>query len=127
MANDGAKVFSVDEFGILEFHRGQGLKLRKHEVFETKVTLDQALSFSDVVITGVPTDKYKLDTSKLKDGVIAINFSSAKNFSDDITSKASIYVSSVGKVTVAMLLRNLLRLAENQAIARGEPEHLYGM
>ncbi|TPX40122.1 hypothetical protein SeMB42_g04425 [Synchytrium endobioticum] len=126
LANDGAKVFSVDEHGLLEFHRGQGLKLRKHEVFETTFTLDQALGSSDVVITGVPSDKYKVDTSKLKDGVIAINFSSAKNFYDDITSKASIFVASIGKVTVAMLLRNLLRVAENQAVARGEERNLYG-
>lgn len=32
LANDGAKVYSVDENGIIEFHRGEGLKLRKHEV-----------------------------------------------------------------------------------------------
>ncbi|TPX34332.1 hypothetical protein SmJEL517_g02945 [Synchytrium microbalum] len=123
LANDGAKVYSADEFGILEFHRGEGIRLTKHEVFETKATIEQALAASDVVITGVPTDKYRVDTAKLKDGVIAINFSSSKNFNDDIVSKASIYVSSVGKVTVSMLLRNLLRLAENQAIARDEEHH----
>lgn len=32
MANDGARVFSVDENGILEFHRGAGIQLKKHEV-----------------------------------------------------------------------------------------------
>jgi len=32
LANDGAKVYSVDEHGILEFHRGEGIKLMKHEV-----------------------------------------------------------------------------------------------
>jgi methylenetetrahydrofolate dehydrogenase (NAD+) len=32
LANDGAKVFSFDENGVLEFHRGQGLKLQRHEV-----------------------------------------------------------------------------------------------
>src|SRR6185312_13921742 len=26
LANDGAKVYSVDENGILEFHRGEGIK-----------------------------------------------------------------------------------------------------
>ncbi|KAI8586656.1 hypothetical protein BDZ88DRAFT_428054 [Geranomyces variabilis] len=112
LANDGAKVYSVDVDGIMELHRGTGLKLRKHEVFETKITLREALAASDVVITGVPSPSYKIDTSQLKDGVVAVNFSTAKNFSDDITDKASIYVPSVGKVTVAMLERNLLRLHE---------------
>ncbi|TPX55185.1 hypothetical protein PhCBS80983_g05527 [Powellomyces hirtus] len=114
LANDGAKVYSVDVDGIMELHRGQGLKLKKHEVFETKVTLDEALKVSDVVITGVPSPNYKVDSSKLKDGVVAVNFSTAKNFNDDIKEKASIYVPSVGKVTVAMLERNLLRLHEYQ-------------
>ncbi|KAJ3181877.1 NAD-dependent 5,10-methylenetetrahydrafolate dehydrogenase [Gaertneriomyces sp. JEL0708] len=114
LANDGAKVYSVDVDGIMEFHRGEGLKLRKHEVFETSITLPEALARSDVVITGVPTSTYKVDTSLLKDGVVAINFSTAKNFNDDIKEKASIYVPSVGKVTVAMLQRNLLRLYEYQ-------------
>ncbi|ORY36520.1 NAD(P)-binding protein [Rhizoclosmatium globosum] len=114
LANDGAKVYSADENGLIEFHRGDGLKLKKHEVFETNVTLTEALRASDVVITGVPTDKFKVDTNLLKDGVIAVNFSTAKNFKDDIKQKASIFVPSVGKVTVAMLLRNLLRLEEYQ-------------
>ncbi|KAI9329718.1 hypothetical protein BDR26DRAFT_841931 [Obelidium mucronatum] len=114
LANDGAKVYSADVDGLVEFHRGDGLKLKKHEVFETKVTLEEALRASDVVITGVPSDKYKVDTALLKDGVIAVNFSTSKNFKDDIKQKASIFVPSVGKVTVAMLLRNLLRLEEYQ-------------
>ncbi|KAI8854667.1 hypothetical protein BC829DRAFT_379389 [Chytridium lagenaria] len=114
LANDGALVYSADEFGMLEFHRGAGLKLKKHEAIETPKTLDEALRVSDVVITGVPSSKYKVDTTKLKEGVIAINFSTAKNFSDDIKEKASIYVPSVGKVTVAMLIRNVLRLSAYQ-------------
>jgi methylenetetrahydrofolate dehydrogenase (NAD+) len=32
LANDGAKVFSVDINGIQEFDRGAGIKLKKHEV-----------------------------------------------------------------------------------------------
>ena len=33
LANDGAKVYSVDENGTMEFHRGEGLKFEKHEVW----------------------------------------------------------------------------------------------
>jgi methylenetetrahydrofolate dehydrogenase (NAD+) len=114
LANDGARVFSVDVNGLLEFHRGQGIKLKKHVVAETQVTFEEALAQSDVVITGVPSASYKVNSALLKEGVVAINFSSCKNFDDDIKSRASIYVPSVGKVTVAMLERNLLRLQDYQ-------------
>ncbi|KAJ1342314.1 hypothetical protein BSLG_003237 [Batrachochytrium salamandrivorans] len=107
LANDGAKVYSVDENGIMEFHRAR--------VFETTVTLSEALSKSDVVVTGVPSANYKLDTLLLKDGVIAINFSTFKNIDlEKVKEKASIFVPSIGKVTVSMLERNLLRLYEYQ-------------
>ena len=32
LANDGARVYSVDVQDIMEFHRGEGLKFSKHEV-----------------------------------------------------------------------------------------------
>ncbi|KAI3659326.1 hypothetical protein MP638_003200 [Amoeboaphelidium occidentale] len=112
LANDGAKVYSVDVNGILEFHRGPALSLKRHEVSECSKTPEEVLPVSDVVITGVPSKSYKVKTSLLKDGVVAVNFSSDKNFDDDIKEKASLYVPSVGKVTVLMLHRNLLRLHE---------------
>ena len=114
LANDGAKVYSADENGLLELHRGEGIQLKKHEVFETQVSLTEALQVSDIVIGGVPSPNYKIPTAGLKEGVIALNFSSFKNFEQDIKTKASIYVPSVGKVTVAMLERNLVRLYDYQ-------------
>jgi methylenetetrahydrofolate dehydrogenase (NAD+) len=38
------------------------------QIFETNITLDEALKVSDVVIAGVPSPKYKVDTGKLKEG-----------------------------------------------------------
>lgn len=115
LANDGARVFSVDISGILEFHRGHGLALKRHEVSETEMKLEQVLPISDLVISGVPVKGYKVNTALLKEGVIAINFSTFPNFEEDlIKSKASLYVPSVGKVTIAMLERNLLRLFDYQ-------------
>lgn len=67
---------------------------------------------SDVVITGVPSKNYKLGAEKMKDGVIAVNFSTFKNMGPDVEEKSSIFVGSVGKVTVGMLQRNLTRLHE---------------
>ncbi|KAJ1981591.1 Methylenetetrahydrofolate dehydrogenase [NAD(+)] [Dimargaris verticillata] len=110
LANDGAKVYSVDINNVLEFHRGEGIRLTKHDVFETDKRMEDVVPLSDVVITGVPSSGYKLPTHLLKDGVVAINFSSNKNFEDTVKERASIYVPSVGKVTVIMLQRNLIRL-----------------
>ncbi|KAI9282828.1 hypothetical protein BC943DRAFT_328379 [Umbelopsis sp. AD052] len=114
LANDGAKVYSVDITGIQTFTRGTGIQLQAHKVEDTELILEQVVPQSDVVITGVPIASYKLPSKLLKDGVIAINFSSFANFEDDVKQHASIFVPSVGKVTVAMLERNLLRLHDYQ-------------
>jgi methylenetetrahydrofolate dehydrogenase (NAD+) len=51
----------------------------------------------------------------VREGAVCINFSTHKNFDgDEIKKKASIYVPAVGKVTVAMLERNLVRLYDYQ-------------
>ncbi|KAI8870154.1 NAD(P)-binding protein [Ramicandelaber brevisporus] len=112
LANDGAKVYSVDIADIQQFYRGSGLKRDKHHVEPVDLTLAQVLAVSDVVISGVPTESYKIDSSLLKDGVIAINFSTFRNFQDNVVEKASLYIPTVGKVTVAMLQRNLVRLCK---------------
>jgi methylenetetrahydrofolate dehydrogenase (NAD+) len=114
LANDGAKVYSIDITGIQLFTRGTGIKLTAHKVEDIPETVEQVVPKCDVVITGVPSSNYKLPTSLLKEGVVAINFSSCKNYEEDVKTKASIFVPSVGKVTVAMLERNLLRLHDYQ-------------
>ncbi|KAF8953658.1 NAD-dependent 5,10-methylenetetrahydrafolate dehydrogenase [Podila verticillata] len=115
LANDGAKVYSVDINGIQEFHRGVGLQLKKHEVSETTLKVEDVLPLSDVVITGVPSPAYKVPSHLIRDGAVCINFSTFKNFDgDEIKKKAAIYVPAVGKVTVAMLERNLVRLYDYQ-------------
>ncbi|KAI8884391.1 NAD(P)-binding protein [Backusella circina FSU 941] len=114
LANDGAKVYSIDITGIQLFTRGTGIKLKAHKVEDISETVEEVIPKCDVVITGVPSANYKLSTSLLKDGVVAMNFASSKNFEEDVKTKASIFVPSVGKVTVAMLERNLLRLHDYQ-------------
>lgn len=114
LANDGARVYSVDINDVQEFTRGEGLKKRRHEVVEKDGwTLENCLPISDVVISGVPGDKYKVPQHLLRDGTVCINFSSDKNFNPDVKEKASIYVPAIGKVTIVVLLRNLLVSASN--------------
>ena len=45
--------------------------------------------------------------------VFRLTFSS-QNFNPDVKERASIYVPAIGKVTIVMLLRNLVRLVQNR-------------
>lgn len=128
LSNDGARVFSVDLDGIQEFTKrkqstmtaaGGGTTTRAafhphHIVQSCKLSLEQCLALSDAVVSGVPSKSYQVATDQLKDGVVAINFSENKNFEPSVKDKASIYVPGIGKATIVLLQRNLMRLREYQ-------------
>lgn len=116
LANDGAIVYSVDINNIQQFTRGDDLLEQRHKVIELtgeENSIQKLAPQADVIITGVPSENYKFNTDLVTNGTVVINFSSNKNFNDDIKQKAGLYVPSIGKVTIAMLLRNLLRLIDN--------------
>ncbi|WWD06644.1 hypothetical protein V865_004737 [Kwoniella europaea PYCC6329] len=121
LANDGARVISVDIGSIVEFSKRPSTstttsKFNPHHITTPlpEFTLAQALSISDVVISAVPVASYKVPTKDLKDGCICVNVAGEKNFEADVRERASIYVPSVGMMTIAMLQRNLLRLCGYQ-------------
>lgn len=118
LANDGAIVYSVDINNIQKFTRGVGLQFKKHHVEDlgdfSEELLKACCKEADVVITGVPSEAYKFPTEYIKDGAVCINFSSHRNFEEDVKTKASLYVPMTGKVTIAMLLRNMVRLVKNK-------------
>lgn len=121
LANDGATVYSVDINDIQLYERGDGLRYKQHKVLDCNKSLEECAKISDIIITGVPTKTYKFPTEYIKRGAIVINFSSEKNFIDeDVEKVASLYVPSIGKVTIAMLLRNLLRLMDNKNAANSK-------
>ncbi|KAL6720705.1 Methylenetetrahydrofolate dehydrogenase [NAD(+)] [Lecanora helva] len=112
LANDGACVYSVDVSGVQQFTRGEGIKKQRHESVEKEGWgLNDCLPLSDVVISGVPGESFKIPTKSLREGAVCINFSTEKNFENDVKEKASIYVSAIGKVTIVILMRNLLVIA----------------
>lgn len=79
LANDGAEVYSVDVTGVQQFSRGSGLTKQRHDVREMEGwSLEQCLPISDVVISGVPGEAYKVPTSLIREGAVCINFSSEK-------------------------------------------------
>jgi methylenetetrahydrofolate dehydrogenase (NADP+)/methenyltetrahydrofolate cyclohydrolase len=116
MAHDGARVYSFDLDGPLRFEppaQAEGA----YSLHETDVTRAQALAESEIVITGVPSKHFELVTaSELRPGSLCINFSTYKNFSEDILGTAATFIPRVGPMTVLMVIRNALRLRQN---ARG--------
>jgi len=109
LANDGADVYSVDIDSIYLFRAGRLFKVDKDETPETCVRK------SSVVITGVPTKTYRLNTEWIQPKTTVVNVASFKNVDEEALLKIPgiTYVPMVGKVTVAMLERNLIRLFDN--------------
>jgi methylenetetrahydrofolate dehydrogenase (NAD+) len=106
MSNDGAKVYSFDEHGPLEFNQG--------EPSETTTNRSEALRASDIVITGVPHHSFqKITPQEINREVVAINFSSLENFTPEVAEQTRVFVPRVGPMTVAMCMRNTIRLFEN--------------
>lgn len=103
MSNDGAQVYSFDEYGPLLYRDG--------EASETQMSRAEALLQSDMVITGVPSRHFpKIEASELSPHTICLNFATIKNFTAEAEEKAELFIPRVGPITVAMCMRNTLRL-----------------
>lgn len=107
LANDGAEVYSIDISSAYLMQRGT--------ITEMSETPEQLVRRADVIITGVPTKDYRLPTEWIQPNTVVMNVSHFKNVDEEALMKVenAKYVPLVGKVTVAMLERNLLRLIEN--------------
>lgn len=107
LANDGADVYSIDISSAYLMKRGK--------ITEMSETPEQLVRQADIIITGVPTKDYRLPSEWIQPGAVVMNVSHFKNV--DEASLLEIdnvkYCPLVGKVTVAMLERNLLRLIDN--------------
>ena len=106
MSNDGAMVLSFDEHGPLEFKAGAPN--------ETSMDRRSALAQSDIIITGVPGSVFALvKREEVPSNSVCVNFSSEKNFNEDVKSHVRAFIPRVGPMTVAMCMRNTIRLFEN--------------
>jgi methylenetetrahydrofolate dehydrogenase (NADP+)/methenyltetrahydrofolate cyclohydrolase len=113
LAHDGARVFSFYVDGPLLFEPAADPDA-SHALVETRVDRAEALRQSEIVITGVPSKHFELVRgSELREGCLCINFSTYRNFSDDILGTAGSFVPRVGPMTVLMAIRNALRLHHN--------------
>jgi methylenetetrahydrofolate dehydrogenase (NAD+) len=111
LANDGALVYSVDVTGLLAYSKGRVAGTIK--VAETDVTTEQALAAATIVISGVPSKSFSLPASGIRKDAFCVNFSQHANFGEGVETQAAQYVPAIGKVTIAMLERNLVRLHQN--------------
>jgi methylenetetrahydrofolate dehydrogenase (NAD+) len=109
LANDGADVYSVDKNSIFLMR-----KEATGKIYSTEKTSEQACAISDIIILGVPDPNYKLATKYIKENTIVINVSSYKNIDETELMKINgiKYISSIGKITIAMLQYNLLSLCD---------------
>jgi methylenetetrahydrofolate dehydrogenase (NAD+) len=110
LANDGATVYSVDIDNLYVFKRG------KLQLPPEGMSVEDAVKASDILILGVPSDKYKLDVDLVKENAVVINVASHKNIDEKalLAQRPGVrYMGQIGKVTVAMLERNLMRLHQN--------------
>ena len=106
LSNDGAEVISFDINGPLEFVDG-----RPQEIDTDRTA---ALADADIVVTGVPSAAFpRISAAELKSEASCINFSSIPNYETDVADHVRIFVPRVGPMTVAMCMRNTIRLFEN--------------
>jgi methylenetetrahydrofolate dehydrogenase (NAD+) len=105
LANDGADVYSIDIDSIYLFRGG---KLHKCD----GETPESCVRKSSVVVSGVPVKAYKMPAEWIQPGTTFVNVASFKNIDADavLAIEGTQYCGMVGKVTVAMLERNLCRL-----------------
>ncbi len=106
LSNEGAVVYSFDKRGTMEY--------RPDALYETDISRAEALERSDTVITGIPDKSFpKIRSTEISSRAVCINFATIKNFEDDVKEACQVFVPRVGPVTVAMSIRNAVRLYSN--------------
>jgi len=106
LALKGATVYSVDEHTVLRFSPGGRLRKCSGLVLET------VLSQSHVVVTGVPSPHFQVSAEMLPPDALVINVSEHKNVCEQSLLKRHdvTMIPRIGKVTIAALQQNLIRL-----------------
>ncbi|GAA2175361.1 bifunctional methylenetetrahydrofolate dehydrogenase/methenyltetrahydrofolate cyclohydrolase [Agrococcus versicolor] len=111
LANDGARVHSLDVHGSLLLEPAIGR--HTHDVRDSTATRAQALAEADVVVSAVPSASFEPITgAELKPGALLVDVAERRNFDDSALEVASAFVPRVGPLTVTMATRNLVRLVE---------------
>jgi len=107
MAALGATVYSIDIDSILRFQPDGG-----HSRCSNDTSLEDCLAESNIIVTGVPDPNFQLPLEIVADGTTVVNVSEFSNVCEDriLRRPDVMYIPQVGKVTVAVLGQNLVRL-----------------
>lgn len=118
LANDGARVHSLDITGSVTFEPAIGR--RTHDVRDSGVDRATALRVADVVISAVPSREFRLVTGdEIREGAICVDVAEYTNFDKSVLERASVFVPRVGPLTIAMATRNLTRLVPVRGLTGG--------
>lgn len=80
-------------------------------ISSTTLSAESIYSMSDIIVSAVPSASFKIPTTSLKPGVIAMNLASgSSNFDLDVKDRAGMMAERVGSVTILMLVLNALAL-----------------
>jgi methylenetetrahydrofolate dehydrogenase (NAD+) len=106
LALEGATVYSVDEASILLFKQGGRMSRC------TGLTLEDCLQRSSIVVTGVPSPSFLLPSQAILPGTTVVNVAECSNVCEQtLLERPNVHlIPQVGKVTVAALEQNLVRL-----------------
>ncbi len=106
LASKGATVFSIDESTVLKFWPDGERSQR------CTISLKDCLSESNILVTGVPHDNFQIPIEHISSGTTLVNVSEFTNVDEaHLLDRTDIrYIPQVGKVTVAILEDNLMRL-----------------
>jgi hypothetical protein len=85
-----------------------------HVITPITLTLEEALSMSDVVISAVPSKSYKVETRHLKDGCVCVNVAGDKNFEDDVRGRVRV---TTTKLTVGIHICSERRCNDHRHVA----------
>ncbi|KAL7550397.1 hypothetical protein ACHAWF_013639 [Thalassiosira exigua] len=109
LSNQGATVYSVNVDSILRF-LPNGKVRREH----ADLTVENCVRKSSVVVSGVPSNRFKVPTEWIPDRATLINVAAETNFEEESLGARDVtYVPHVGRVTVAALEYNLMSLHKN--------------
>eukprot|EP00814_Leptocylindrus_danicus_P020354 CAMPEP_0116010020 /NCGR_PEP_ID=MMETSP0321-20121206/3765_1 /TAXON_ID=163516 /ORGANISM="Leptocylindrus danicus var. danicus, Strain B650" /LENGTH=325 /DNA_ID=CAMNT_0003479065 /DNA_START=300 /DNA_END=1277 /DNA_ORIENTATION=- len=104
LSNEGAEVYSVALNSIYHFK-----DFKYHKV---EADLETCTRSSNILITGVPDSDFHIPSSWIQPHSIVVNMSEYDNVSMDsvLGVPGTVYVTGVGKLSRAILRRNLVRL-----------------
>jgi methylenetetrahydrofolate dehydrogenase (NAD+) len=117
LALEGATVYSVDETSIIQFQTGGSMRRCSSDL-----TLNDCLRQSSVVVTAVPSENFQLDCDAIANHTTVIDVSEHSNVDHgQLLRKRGIrLIPNIGKVTVAALEHNLIRLHRQQILTAAQ-------